>query len=140
MQRNTGLGWVNITGANSSTYTIDSVTKADNGDSFRCVITGGLCNSGMTSNILTIQIRGERPKVELNSITSPTGGQPNGSIDVEVSNTCGTCRQCTWTNKPGIQNPEGSDFDLSNATPGDYYLMIVTKQFCVYYFGPFELK
>jgi hypothetical protein len=131
---------MDITGANSSTYVIGDVKKADDNTKFRCVITGGGCNSGMITDIVTLRIRGERPKVEVNNITPPNPGQSDGSIDVEVSNICGTCRQSTWTNKPGVQNPVGDDFDLSSAPAGVYYLRIVTRQFCVYYVGPFELK
>lgn len=108
-----------------------------NGDSIRVIAYGPGGND--TSGAAVIQLRGFRPTVATNAITQPTSGQANGSVDLTISGYGSYLRYSRWSSKPGNPYPDGADFDLSNAAEGIYYLMIVTKQGCVYYEGPFNL-
>lgn len=130
-------GWSRIKGGLDTFYRIDSTAALMNGDSIRVIAYGPGGND--TSGAAVIQLRGFKPKVATNAITQPTSGQANGSVDLTISGYGSYLRYSRWTSKPGNNYPNAGDFDLSNAAEGIYYLMIVTKQGCVYYEGPFNL-
>lgn len=73
----------------------------------------------------------------VNSINNPSSGQSNGSIDLDVSSS-NIIRYCRWSNREGVNYPIGSDFDLSNAPAGSYYLMLIVDG-CIQYAGPYTL-
>lgn len=63
-----GTAWVNIAGANSATYTVNSVTQAMNTNTFRVILTG-LCTT-VTSNIATLIVN-PLPTVQINPSIPP---------------------------------------------------------------------
>lgn len=78
------------------------------------------------------------PTVSINSTTTPTSGQSNGSIDLNVSGS-NIIRYCRWSKKEGVNYPSGSDYDLNNAPAGSYYLMLITTDNKICYKGPYTL-
>jgi hypothetical protein len=77
-----GTAWVNIAGANASTYTVNSVTTAMNTNTFRVVI-NGLCTSNIISNAATLFVN-TNPVITLSS-SKPPFLQPGQFLDITAT-------------------------------------------------------
>lgn len=139
-QRNNGSGWFNIPGATQPSYKLTQLSSVDNGAMIRCVVDGE-CAPADTSMVITLLVRGDRPIVTVISKTPPSPGQSNGSIDVDVSNYNQFILNSRWTYKDDVHfENTNSGFDLTNAKAADYYLMLITREYCIYYDGPHPLR
>ena len=58
-----GTGWTDAAGATESTFTTDSVTAAQNGWKYRCVITNSLGRAESAAAVLTIPVIAPEPSV-----------------------------------------------------------------------------
>ena len=132
-QSNKGSSWQRVAGGIDTTYRVINADSSLNGAQYRAIVFGA--GSKDTSNVVTLSLN--ITPVNIKSINQPSSGQSNGSIDVDVNNSS-LLRYCRWSTKQGISYPTLSDFDLSNAGEGTYYLLLVGED-CVEYAGPYTL-
>lgn len=104
------------------------------GSSYLGGVSQGSTTSGVRSGNGMVVIQ-SIPVIKIKSITQPTPGQSNGSIDVDVVGS-GNVRFSRWTKTPGFDYPGGSEYDLNNVPAGQYYLMLITRDNRIIYSGP----
>lgn len=73
------------------------------------------------------------------SITQPSSGQSNGSIDLSCDNGDAPLRYARWSKRTGENFVEEDELDLNNADAGTYYLTLITLDNCIEYLGPYRL-
>jgi len=136
-QKYNGSAWVRLKGGQDTFYIPSQNDRNKNGDSIRVLLF--VKTLGIASNSAIVQIKGDRPMIAINTTTQPTAGDSDGSIDLDVNGYGSYLRYARWSNSTGHNHPNGADFDLSNAPEGSHYLMLITKEKCVYYEGPYYL-
>lgn len=136
-QKYNGSAWVRLKGGQDTFYIPSQNDRNKNGDSIRVLLY--VKTLGIASNSAMVQIKGDRPMIAINTTTQPTAGDSDGSIDLDVNGYGSYLRYARWSNSTGHNHPNGADFDLSNAPEGSHYLMLITKEKCVYYEGPYYL-
>ncbi len=136
-QKYNGSAWVRLKGGQDTFYIPSQNDRNKNGDSIRVLLY--VKTLGIASNSAIVQIKGDRPMIAINTTTQPTAGDSDGSIDLDVNGYGSYLRYARWSNSTGHNHPNGADFDLSNAPEGSHYLMLITKEKCVYYEGPYYL-
>lgn len=73
------------------------------------------------------------------TITQPSSGQNNGTIDVNCDNGGTPLRYARWTKRTGDNYAQEDALDLNNADAGTYYLTLITLDKCIEYLGPYRL-
>lgn len=130
-QRNKNGTWQILGGVHADTIHFDSLTTEQIGD-YRAIAYALAGND--TSQIAAIQI-GARP--QMNILGTPAGANHSGALNVQLNNEM--LRYARWSSQEGLSYPSGNELNLSNLSSGTYYLMCVTTENCLFYFGPFGL-
>lgn len=115
-----GFGWVDITGATSASYTINAVTAAANGSTYRCVVTGQCGNS--ISDVATLTV---------NTAPAITGQPANATACAGTSATftataTGTNITYQWQSGPAGAGCAGPWTDIPGATGASYTVNSIT--------------
>lgn len=138
-ERDTGTGWHVLPGDTTINYKVVKLNTTMNGHRYRCIV-NGICSPPDTSLVRIIRVRGNQPRVDLNQLTKANPGQADGATDVSISEYNQYLRYTRWSAKSDTDFPEAPNYDMNNAIEGAYYLMVVTKEHCVYYEGPYYLQ
>ena len=118
----------NISGATSSSYTLPSAAFADNGATFRCIVTNAFGNA--TSNAATLTVNAPPSITGHPSNQTVTQGQP---ATFGVTGTGSTPLSYQWQrNQTNILNATSSSYTISSASMADngaQFRCIVTNAF-----------
>jgi hypothetical protein len=126
-QVNTGSGWNNITGANSSSLTIVSVTTAMDGNRYRALVSAS-CNSG-TSNAASLNVNSLPQVYTLTSSPACTSSPNTGTITLSSSQ-AGVRYQLkngSNTNIQNYKNGNGSSLTWTGLGAGNGYYIVATR-------------
>lgn len=74
------------------------------------------------------------------SLTHPSSStSTDGSIEIDCDNDGKLFRYARWNSRKGSNYPAETELDLIQAATGTYYLMLISTESCIWYFGPYDL-
>ncbi len=109
--------WSNISGANSSTYTVNSVTTSANNDAYRVVLTGTLSANSVTSNTARLYVTPAVITINTQPSSNTVNEGQTSTFSVSASATLSATLAYQWQKNDG-----GNSFwtDVSGATSNTY--------------------
>ncbi len=107
--------WNNISGANSSTYTVNSVTTSANNDAYRVVLTGTLSANSVTSNTARLYVTPAVITINTQPSSNTVNEGQTATFSVSASATLNATLSYQW------QRNDGSYWtNVSGATSNTY--------------------
>jgi hypothetical protein len=114
-QVNSGSGWSNISGANSSSYSFTAST-GDNGNQFKCVMTGA-CSSSATSNAATLTVNSAPAVTCAGNVTAAAStGACSATVSYGAATATGTSPSISYSQNSGTTFSVGVTTVTATAT------------------------
>lgn len=129
--------WINISGANTATYTVNSVTNSANNDAYRVVLTGTLSANSVTSNTARLYVTPAVITINTQPSSNTVNEGQTASFSVSASATLSATLSYQWqkndggnsfwTNVSGATSNTYTTGSLTNAADnGDVYRVYIT--------------